>query len=51
MCSIADANGAPAADLTFEDYLKNMPNVIGSSGYGGSGSNTVYVEKNPPSRR
>jgi hypothetical protein len=32
MCSIADANGAPAADLTFEDYLKNVPNVIGSSG-------------------
>jgi hypothetical protein len=32
MCSIADANGAPAADLTFEDYIQNVPNVIGSSG-------------------
>jgi hypothetical protein len=32
MCSIADANGAPTADYTFEDYLKNVPNVIGSSG-------------------
>jgi Peptidase M10 serralysin C terminal/RTX calcium-binding nonapeptide repeat (4 copies) len=32
MCSIADANGAPTSDYTFEDYLKNVPNVIGSSG-------------------
>jgi hypothetical protein len=32
MCSIADANGAPTADYTFEDYLQNVPNVIGTSG-------------------
>jgi hypothetical protein len=32
MCSIADANGAPTSDYTFEDYLQNVPNVIGSSG-------------------
>jgi hypothetical protein len=32
MCTISKASGAPAADLTFEDYLKNVPNVIGSSG-------------------
>jgi hypothetical protein len=34
MCSIASANGAPAADLTFEDYITNVPNVIGSSSGG-----------------
>ena len=32
MCTIADANGAPSSDLVFEDYLKNVPNAIGSSG-------------------
>jgi hypothetical protein len=32
MCRIASANGAPAADLVFEDYLRNVPNVIGTSG-------------------
>ena len=32
MCTISEANGAPSADLVFEDYLQNVPNVIGSSG-------------------
>jgi hypothetical protein len=32
MCTIADANGAPSSDLVFEDYLQNVPNVIGTSG-------------------
>jgi hypothetical protein len=32
MCKIADANGAPSSDLVFEDYLKNVPNAIGTSG-------------------
>ena len=32
MCSAADANGAPFSDFTFEDYIRNVPNVIGSSG-------------------
>jgi hypothetical protein len=32
MCTIANANGAPSSDLVFEDYLKNVPNVIGTSG-------------------
>jgi hypothetical protein len=32
MCKISEANGAPGADLVFEDYLQNVPNVIGSSG-------------------
>lgn len=32
MCTIAKANGAPSADLVFEDYLKNVPDVIGTSG-------------------
>jgi hypothetical protein len=32
MCSIADANGVPTSGYTFEDYLENVPNVIGSSG-------------------
>ena len=32
MCTIAKASGAPKADLVFEDYLKNVPNVVGSSG-------------------
>jgi Peptidase M10 serralysin C terminal len=32
MCRISKASGAPTSDLTFEDYLKNVPNVIGSSG-------------------
>ena len=32
-CSDADANGAPNSDFTFEDYIRNVPNVIGSSGH------------------
>ena len=32
MCTIAKASGAPKGDLVFEDYLKNVPNVVGSSG-------------------
>jgi hypothetical protein len=32
MCTISKASGAPSADLVFEDYLQNVPNVIGSSG-------------------
>jgi len=32
MCKIAKASGAPAADLVFEDYLTNVPDVVGSSG-------------------
>ena len=32
-CSDADANGAPNSDFTFEDYITNVPNVIGSSGH------------------
>ena len=32
MCTIGRASGAPAADLVFEDYLTNVPNVVGSSG-------------------
>ena len=32
MSSTANANTAPQADLTFEDYLRNVSNVIGSSG-------------------
>jgi hypothetical protein len=58
MCSIADANGAPAADLTFEDYISNVPKLIGSSGggdviicddgvdritNGGAGGNDIYA--------
>jgi len=58
MCSIASANGAPAADLTFEDYITNVPNVIGSSSggdviicddgvdqitNGGAGGNIMYA--------
>jgi hypothetical protein len=32
MCTISDANGAPSSELVFEDYLQNVPNVIGTSG-------------------
>jgi hypothetical protein len=32
MCTIGEANGAPSSDFVFEDYLQNVPNVIGSSG-------------------
>lgn len=31
-CSAADANGAPVGQFTFEDYIRNVSNVIGSSG-------------------
>ena len=31
-CSTPNANTAPEAALTFEDYIRNVPNVIGSSG-------------------